>query len=57
MSILILLLILGQEAVLLTVRRKRPSGYAPLRLVSLVCGVEMAVWLNSFFPQPWRSSP
>lgn len=54
MSILIQLLILDQEVVLLIVRRKRPSGYVPLRVVSLVCWVAMAVWPNSFFLQPWE---
>lgn len=54
MSILVLLLILGQEVVLLTVPRKRPSGYVPLRVVSLVCRVAIAVCLNSFLLQPWE---
>jgi hypothetical protein len=53
-SIVILLLLLCQEVVFLFVGRRHPSAYMPLRVVSLACWVATAVWLNSFFLQPWE---
>jgi hypothetical protein len=53
-SIGILLLTLGQEAVLLVVRRRRRGLYLPLRALGTVCWIALAVWLGLVFLRSWE---
>ena len=53
-SILILLVALGQAAVLLIVRRRWQALYVPLGALATLCWIGLAVWLGLVFLRSWE---
>ena len=54
-SLLLLLLFLGQEVVLFAARRWWPRAAVPLRTASLLFWIGLGAWLHSCFLQSWET--